>query len=547
MFSRDGTKPVSLSWFLLLILAALVLGLLSCGGGPETDTDLGSTLHRGLSGEPESIDPHRVSSNQALNVLRDMGEGLVGFDAQGEIVAGVSDRWEVSADGLTLTFYFNPEARWSNGEQVSSRDFVFSMQRLVDPDTAAPYSGFLTAVVNAEEIAAGTISPSTLGVTALNDSTLEIRLKAKTPYFLQLLAHPATFPIQLTSFESHGLAYFRPENYLSNGAYKLVEWELGSSITLRRNDDYWAHEDVAYDHVVYHLVDQHAEYRRYVAGELDVTSSVPESYFAEISQSMPNELKVAPYAGIYYYGFNLKKGPFADNLKLRQALSMAIDRKALVNKITARGEREAYSWVPTGVGSFSGEGYSFSSMSNIEREDMARKLFDESGVGDEFAFELRYNTFAGNERIAIAIQNMWLEVLGIRAKLIKEEFRVFIDNVRKAEETEVFWLSWTGDYDDPLTFLQLFESSNSSNLTGYSNEEFDKAIEDSKKETDASARTKLLQGAEQLALSEYPVIPLYFYVSTHLVRGSVGGWEDNVMDIHLSKHLWPTADVDRED
>jgi len=529
----------------VLIRMVLVAGLVwfsvllaTCGPAPNSESAI-SQLDRGLSGDPETLDPHRSTSNQALSILRDIGEGLVSHKADGTLEPGVAHRWEESDDHLTLTFFLRPEARWSDGSDVIASDFVFSFQRLVDPVTAAPYAEFVSAIVNAAEIVRGDLSPDELGVIAVDRLTIEIQLHTPTPHFLEILAHPSTFPTNKTAFLVSGEKLFTPEKSVSNGAYVLDERVVGSSITLRRNSLYWNDRSTSIDMVTYHVVDQDVEYDRYRAGELDITANVPVSIFSLIRKERSSELRVAPYLGIYYYGFNLTKPPFANNQKLRQALSIAIDRQVLVEKITGRGEIPAYTWVPPGVNNYGLENSEFENMEREDREALARQLFREAGYdsGDELDFELRYNTSNGHRRIALAIQGMWRDVLGIEVKLANEEFAVFISSVQNKQDTQVFRMSWTGDYNDALSFLQILKSDNPSNLTAYSNSAYDDLLEQAEREADPIVRRHQLERAEQLAMANYPVIPLYFYVSNHLIHKSITGWEDNVMDVHLTKHL----------
>ena len=523
---------------ILLVFLWSAVFVVACSSDSNVDPGI-PTLNRGLSGEPESLDPHRSTSNQAIAVLLDLGEGLISFAADGTLQAGAADRWEESADSLTFTFHLRPNARWSNGSKVLASDFEFAFRRLVDPQTAAPYAEFVSTIRNASEIVKGDLPGGELGVVAIDPYTLQIQLHTPLPYFLQLLAHPSTFPINEVAFRRIGEKLFTPEHYVSNGAYLLDDWSVGSSISLRRNDLFWNDESTQIDRVNYHFVNQNVEYDYYRTGELDVTANVPESIFSRVSKERPNELRVSPFLGIYYFGFNLTRAPFSDNQKLRQALSVAIDRQVLVDKITGRGEIPAYSWVPPGVNLYAQQKIGFADLDKQEREEMAQQLFEDAGYGPgaEFEFELRYNTFDGHQRIALAVQGMWRDVLGVEAKLVNEEYKVFIDSVRSKNETEVFRLSWTGDYNDALSLLQIMKSDNPSNLTGYSNTEFDHFIALAEREPDPVVRKSQLESAEKIAMADYPVIPLYFYVSKHLVSPSIVGWENNVMDIHLSRHL----------
>ena len=310
----------------LVYLVAVIL-VTSCGDPADSDSSL-SALHRGLSSDPESLDPHKARSTQATDVLRDIGEGLLSYTENGKLVEGVAKSWAISDDGLTYTFFLRPEARWSNGDQVTAEHFVFSLQRLVDPATAAFYANTaLGYVSNAQAIINGEKPPAELGVKALDDHTLTISLAQPTPYLLDLLTHPSTFPVHPASLATHGDAFARAGNLLSNGAYTLASWVPGSVLKLLRNEYYWNNAGTAIDVVQHHVLTQEVtELNRYRAGELHITTSVPPDNFLQIREERPNELHVSPQLGVYYYGFNLTKAPFKESPQLRQALSMAIDR-----------------------------------------------------------------------------------------------------------------------------------------------------------------------------------------------------------------------------
>jgi len=266
---------------------------------------------------------------------------------------------------------------------------------------------------------------------------------------------------------------------------------------------------------------------------------VPPDNFAELKTQFGNELRVATYLGLYYYGFNLSKPPFKDNPQLRQALSMAVDREQLAEKVIGRGEAPAFSWVPPGVGSYEPTVFSFATLTRDARENLARRLYKEAGYSDEkpLRFELRYNTNDTNKKIAVAVQSMWRNVLGAEATLINEEFQVLLANMRDAEITQLFRSSWMGDYNDAHTFLSVLQASSAANMPRYVNDEYESLMGRAAKQLDLDRRRLYLEEAERVMLADHPVIPLYFYVSKHLVRPEVIGWGDNVLDYHYSQHL----------
>ena len=507
---------------------------------PLATRDSETVLHRGNSAEPESLDPHKARSTQAADVLRDIGEGLVAYSNTGELVAAAAVSWKISEDARQYDFWLRAEARWSNGETVTAEQFVVSFRRLVNPETAAFYAQSLSAIENAPAIIAGEEEPENLGVDAPGEFHLRIRLINATPYFLGLLTHPSTFPVHPASLERHGDAFAKAGNLLSNGAYKLDSWELGSVIRLSRNENYWNNISTAIDKVHHYVTPEpQVELNRYRAGELDITATVPSEAFVSISEERPEELRIAPYLGVYYYGLNLTKAPFKDNPKLRQALSMAIDREDLTGKIIGRGEAPAYSWVPPGVDNYQAIRAPYADMSIDERHAVAQRLYKESGYGESnpLDVQIRYNTSESHKKIALAVQSMWRETLGFEATLINEEFQVLLSNMRAMEITQVFRSSWTGDYNDAQTFLQLMLSGSPSNMTGYASEEYDSRMQRAAEQTDLSRRQLYLEEAERVLLSDHPVIPLYFFVSKHLVSPRIRGWGDNVLDYHYSQHL----------
>lgn len=529
-----------------LTLSAL-LGILLLSGivvwciGPEGARQPGrSVLTRGLTSDPETLDPHKARSVQANEVLRDIGEGLISYSEGGELVPGVAASWRISPDGLTFTFTLRMDARWSNGDPVTADQFAFSLRRLVTPATGAFYTDLLENIENVPEILAGQKPPDELGVEAPDPHKLVIRLSRPTPYLLSLLALPSTFPVHPATVTKYGDAFARPGNLVSNGAYKLDSWQPGSMLTLSRNEHYWNSAATAIDEVRYLvLTDENTQLNRFRAGELDITDTIPPKDFEALRTEFADELHVAPYLGIYYYGFNLTKPPFKDNPALRQALSMAIDREALVKNVTRRGEPPAYSWVPPGLENYEPAQFPYAGLTREQRNEKARQLYREAGFGPDHPLQLELRTITSDTEtlIAVAIQDMWHDVLGVETELIGVEFKVLLAQIRAREVTQVFRSSWIGDYPDPHTFLSVMESGNPANQPGYDSAGFDNLMGKAATQTDPRMRQYLLEEAEREMLADHPVIPLYFYVSKHLVKARVRGWQDNVFDYHYSQHL----------
>lgn len=524
--------------FVTLLVCAICLVLANCERS-KLDVVATENLARGLNTDPESLDPHLFVSSEAADILRDIGEGLMSYSASGELVGGAAESWDVSQSGTLYKFQLRDGLKWSNGDPLTAYDFEKSFRRLFDVEVASPSVSKFAPIKNANGVIETRLEPASLGVSALSDRELQIELESATPYFLQLLAHPSAYPVHGPSVEANGREFTRPGKYVSNGAYLLSSRAIGSSIKLRRNHRYWNDTETSFESVTYFIESPASEVSRYRAGEIDITASIDPAILDVVRREIPEEVHLAPTLGVYYYGFNLESSLFKDQSLLRRALSMSIDRSVIVDSITRRGEVQAYSLVPPGVANYDAQVPDYAGWSQEDRNAEARRLFAEAGFGPErpLTFELRYNTVGGHKNVALAIQSMWRQVLGVNAVLRNEEFRVFISNVSAMKGTETYRLSWTGDFNDAYTFLQLFESSNSNNLTGYSNSLVDRELSRAEIALGLSVRQQHLETAERIAMAEQPVIPIYFFVSKHLVKKEIRGWTANVLDVHLSKNL----------
>jgi oligopeptide transport system substrate-binding protein len=519
--------------------AGTAAGAAAQGSERPRDFDA-SVLRRGNGPEPDTLDPQLARTDAAFNILRDLFEGLTAVSPDGSPVPAAAESWTVSADGLEYRFTLRPGLRWSNGDPLRAADFVTGMRRLVDPKTASPYAQFIDPILNAAAIARGEKPPGELGVTAVDDRTLVIRLGQPAPYLLGLLAQPGTFPVHSPSLAAHGASYARPGNLLSNGAFVLDDWVLGSHVVARRNPHYWNNARTALEQVHYlHIADAGTELRQYRAGELDVTYVVPPQQFQWIRQNLPAELHIAPQLSVYFYGYNLTRPPFKDNPKLRRALSLVIDRDRLTSAVTGVGEAPAYGWVPPGVWNYTPQQFDYAQWPYAKRLEEARRLYAEAGysAAKPLQVELRYNTGDVHNRLAVAVAAMWQEGLGVETRLHAEEFRALLQTIQARQDTQVFRSSWVGDYNDAYTFAQLLRSGFALNLTGYSNLQYDALLAAAADESDIARRRALLEEAERVMLADHPVLPLYFYVNKHLVKPWVRGWTDNVMNIVYSKDL----------
>jgi oligopeptide transport system substrate-binding protein len=379
-----------------------------------------------------------------------------------------------------------------------------------------------------------------LGVQALDDHRLEIRLAAPTPYLLGLLTHASTFPIHRASLAQHRKGFARPGKLISNGAYQLIEWREQARVRLVRNPYYWNHAATRIAVVDYHPTeDSSTELARYRADELDITAEIPVQQAPWLRQQFGSALRIAPYLGSYYYGINTGQPPFAGRPKLRLALSLAVDREVIVSKVMHGLARPAYSYVPPGVLDYTPQVPEWASWSRAQRLALARKLYAEAGYSAQkpLKVQLRFNTNEGHRRIAVVVAAMWRQWLGVQTELINEEFKVFINHRNLRQLTQIFRASWIADYNDASSFADILHSTHGQNDSGWQSPAYDALLTQAAKEADASRRRALLEQAERLVLAETPVLPIYTYVSKHLVKPWVHGWQDNAMDYHYSKDL----------
>jgi ABC-type oligopeptide transport system substrate-binding subunit len=488
--------------------------------------------------EPETLDPHKASTTNEHNILLNLFEGLMVLDPGGNAAPGAAESFQVSEDGLTYTFRLRDNARWSNGEPVTAGDFVYSLRRIEDPKTHSQYAEVLYPIKNAEQVNTGKVALTELGVQAPDARTVEITLKAPTPYFLQLLTHHSALPVNEKAVTRFSEEWLKPGNMVSNGAYKLDDAKPNSHIRIVKNPNYWDAAKVTIDAVVFDPSDDHAAVlKRYRAGEFDILRDLPNDQLGWLRQNMPKELHIAPYAGVYFYAMNTTKPPFNDK-RVRVALSMAINREILVEKITGAGELPAYGFVPDGTANYTPRRVPWRTMSQAEREAAAQKLISEAGYGPNkpLRFELAYNTSENHKRVAVALAAMWKK-LNVSVELVNSEFKVHLSNMRIGN-FQIGREGWIVDYNDAQGYLFLLQTSTKQqNFSRFSNPEYDRLMDDASLTGDARKRAGLLEQAEGIVLEELPVMPIYFYVSKNLVSTKVKGWRDNLRDTHYVRDL----------
>ncbi|WP_395377665.1 peptide ABC transporter substrate-binding protein [Marinicella sp. W31] len=478
-----------------------------------------SVLNRGNGSEPDSLNVHLAQGLNSHQILRDVYEGLMTLDAQGKPVYGVAEKYHISADGSRWTFDLRRNARWSDGSTVVAADFVRSWQQAILPQTAAPFSGIFDNIRKKD-------NPNELNVIAQGSHQLVIGLHTADAGLLEKLTLPIFMPIP-DSRESE------PSEMISNGAYKISQWVPQEKIVLQKNHTFHQADSVFFSEVVYWVTEeQSSELKRFRAGELDITETIPDNHIDWLRANMKDELHIHPYQGVFFLGLNNQSSPL-DNVLFRQALSAAIDRNILVEKVLKTNQIPALNLIPPNM---------YDQHLPWPREmsadpEKAKALLQKSGVNAfDLELELLYNSSENQRKVALAVAAMWRQNLGIRARLRNQEWKVFV-SARRSPERQVFRSGWIADYSDPLTFLELLQSDGLFNFYRYQDNTYDQWINQARFMQDPVKRAALMDLAEKKLFDQMPVIPLYFYVSRHLVADDILGYVDNISDRHLSRYL----------
>ena len=498
-------------------------------------------LRRGNGEEPDTLDPHRAVGIPSANILRDLFEGLTNESPDGKVIPGAALRWNISRDARTYTFYLRRDLIWSNGDPLTAEDFVFSLRRAANPETASSDSNMLLPIQNAREILAGELPVEELGISLLDEFTMQVTLTGPTPYFLGLLTHPVAYPVNRRNLEEHGEDFSRPGNLVSNGAYVLKSWKPRIEIELQKNPNFREADRTIIERVFYYPIEDLAtEVTAFRSGEIDWTNEVPNNQFKWLQENYPNELVVSPWMGSYFLGFNLTQEPFIDNPSLRMALILAIDREIITDKVTQFGEQPSYALVPPGIDGYVPFSPEYRDWTQEERDHESRRLLEQAGYSEDrpLHVEIRYNTSDNHKKIALAVASMWKQVLGVNSTLVNEEFRVFLQNREQKVITQVFRAGWISDYNDPYSFLELFRTGHGRNDYGYSNSTFDALLDEVGTERVRARRERLMFEAERVLMSDHVIIPIFTYVTKRLVNPHLRGWENNVMDHHQTRYMF---------
>ena len=527
------------------IIGCILAIVLSSCWNRETAVQRGNReqiLHRGIGVELSDLDPHLATGTTEYSVLSALLEGLVGEDPVDlHPVPGVAERWEVSPDGLIYTFHLRASARWSDGEPVTAADFIASFHRMLTPAFGADYATMLYPVLNAEAFHRSRLADfNQVGFAALDQHTLRITLGYPTPYFLSLLSHPAWMPVPIATLAQYGPTdrrgnpWARPGRFVGNGPFALKAWRANQVIIVEKSPTYWNAARVRLQAVHFHPIDSlDAEERAFRAGQLHLTEAMPPAKIDAYRQSQPELLRIDPYLGTYFYRLNINR-PCLNEPRVRRALAMAVDRRAIVEHILRGGQLPAPAFTPPGMAGYlppAGIPTDFAG---------ARRLLAEAGYPGGRGlppFELLFNSSESHQLIAEAIQEMWRRELGVEVRLVNQELKSTQD-ARRTGNYQILRSVWIGDYADPTSFLGVWTSTSGNNFTGWFSADYDRLMDAAARTADPAARNACFQRAESLLLESAPIIPIYYYTHVFLLRPSVHGWHPTLLDHHPYTDVW---------
>ena len=489
-----------------------------------------------------TLDPQLNEDTSGFHVIRDLFEGLLSQDGDGNLIPGVATHYTASDDNTTYTFSLRENAKWSNGDPVTAHDFVYAWRRAADPVTASPYGWYLelTEMVNAKAVLAGEKDPAELGVTALDDQTLEVKLNTPLPYFPAMTTYATLFPAHRATIEAHGNDWTAPANMVSNGAYVLGEVVLNEYHTRVKSPMYWNAASVIIEKTTGLVInDVNQALTRYRAGELDHLEPVPPGQYPALKEELPDQATSVPRLCSYYYAFNHtgSGNPALRDVRVRKALSMAIDRDVIVDQVLKGGQWPAYNFTHFKTAGFEMPDIAYGKLGQAERDAEAKRLMDEAGV-ENLTLELIYNTSESHKQIATVISQMWKQKLGVATQLANFEWKTYL-TIRSNQEFDVARSAWCGDYNEASTFLDLLTTTHGANDGKYSNEEVDRLMRASKT---ADMPNDMYTEVEQILADDMAIVPIYHYANTFLLSADIKGWPyDNVENNWYSRSLYRVA------
>ncbi len=501
-----------------------------------------TVLRRGNAAEPQTLDPNLSSGVQEFEIISDLMVGLMASDALGQPIPGMATHWESSADGLTWTFHLR-QALWSDGVPLTAADFVFAWRRILDPGTGSSYSYFLYVVKNAAAVNARKLPPEALGARAVDDRTLEVHLEHPAPYLLEMLTHTATMPLPRHVVAAKGRAWAQAGNYVGNGPFTLNSWNPNDHILVEKNPRFYDAAHVALEQVYFYPTDDFsAALQRFRAGELDFQMRLPVQQIDWIKANLPQTIAPVPQLIADIMAVNFKRKPFGD-IRVREAINLALNREALTDRIIRVGYVPAYHLVPPGVANYpGGVAFDFKDMSPRARMQKAQALMRQAGYDETHRVKTTYlirSTAPGGIRaVAAAIQQMLAQVF-VDVSILPADMQVFYPQIQ-AHDFDMAQSGWVADFNDASTFLNLLQTGGGDNWGEYSNPAFDAALAAAQADIDLVSRGHKLATAESIALKDQALMPLWFWVSGNMKWPYVKGLEPNALDYHRSR--WVTID-----
>lgn len=535
---------------LLLALTLTCTALVGCGGSdnaeaPQTIDDIeaeateeateetalaaAQELTFVLNNEPDTIDPTVTNNSFAVPFIVNCFEGLVTYDENGEVVPGNAESWTSNDDMTVYTFKLREGLKWSDGTPLTANDYVYSAFRVLDPATAGLYVNMISDyVVNGNAYYAGEVSAEEVGIKALDDLTLEFTLAAPCPYFVDLVSMWVYYPVQQATIEANGDQWTNtPEGYVCNGPFKITEINMGESYVLEKNENYWDAENVTLEKLTYrYILDVATALTAYENGEVDGVRTIPSSDMARLKADNVGVQTAGSY-GTVYYNINCAVEPL-DNVLVRKALNLAIDREALINNVAQVDAEPAYSFYAPGYvvdGKDLTEGRSTFEMSATAEVEAAQAALAEAGYpnGEGFpTLQLSYYSDDNVKKIAEAIKEMWETNLGITVEISSADWGVFYSDV-VAGNYQVCAMGWSADYVNPMSFLPLLYTDDVTNNCFYSNPDYDAIVDQVKTENDPAKFAELVKQADELVSADYPVVPLYYKSNNYLLKDYVDG------------------------
>ncbi len=545
MMKIAKTKKFLKMWPLLGFAAWLLFSSFGCGKKerPTIIAARNGILLFNNGTEPKGLDPHIVTGVPENHIISALLEGLIAYhlDDDSKPEPGVAERWEPSENFKIWTFFLRQNSLWSNGDPVRAQDFVYSFKRMLSPNLGAEYADMLYIIEGGEAYNRGEITDfEQVGVKAIDDKTLRVTLVGPTPYYLSMLKHYSWFPVHPATIEKFGniddrvSLWSRPENFVGNGAFVLSEWKVNQIIRVTKSPTYWDREMMKLNEIRFFPIENpNTDETTFLAGQAHNTNTIPVEKIPYHKENNPQLIHLEPYHGVYFYRLNTTRPPL-DDIRVRMALNLSVDRPLLVEQVTRGGQRPAYGYTPDGM-----SGYSTPQPLSYDVEK-AKALLAEAGFPNGEGFppmDILINTSENHKKIGEAIQEMWRKNLNIPITISNQEWKVYLD-AQTNLQYDISRSGWIADFTDPITFLDMYTTGNGNNDTGWSNPKYDRLINRAKQANSPEEHFTALENAEKLLLTEVPIVPIYWYTRVYLLDPIVKNWNPKLLDNRPYKYIY---------